>query len=125
MKFLYTGVEVPDLDRSVRRYTEGLRREVAGRGPVASTGGETAVLHTPRSHQGLELNWYPGSNYTSGSELDHLAFEVDEVGVDASHLVELGGRAVREVEHEPEYDRAYVTDPDGIWIELMHPKPRQ
>lgn len=124
MKFLYTGIEVSDLDRSIRFYHEGLGMEVAGRGLVSATGGETATLHTPGSEQMLELNWYPGSKYTPGSELDHLAFEVDEVEVTASRLVELGGRVVREVERAPEYDLGYVTDPDGIWIELVHAKPR-
>jgi len=123
MKFLYTGIEVTDLDRSIRFYQEGLGMQVAGRGLVAATGGETATLHTPGSEQMLELNWYPSSKYTPGSELDHLAFEVADVEAAASRLVELGGRVVREVEHEPDYDLAYVTDPDGIWIELVHPKP--
>jgi len=123
MRFLYTGVEVTDLDRSIRFYKEGLGMEVAGRGLVAATGGETATLHTPGSHQMLELNWYPSSKYTPGSELDHLAFEVEDVEATASRRVELGGRVVREVEHEAEYDLAYVADPDGIWIELVQPKP--
>lgn len=124
MKFLYTGVEVTDLERSIRFYKEGLGMEVAGRGLVAATGGETATLHTPGSHQMLELNWYPDSKYTAGSELDHLAFEVDDVEAASSRLVELGGRIVKEVEHAPAYDLAYVTDPDGIWIELVRPKTR-
>lgn len=124
MKFLYTGVEVTDLDRSIRFYQEGLGMEVVGRGLVAATGGETATLRTPGSQQMLELNWYPSSKYTPGSELDHLAFEVPDVEAAASRLIELGGRAIREVERTPEYDLGYVADPDGIWIELVHPKPR-
>jgi lactoylglutathione lyase len=123
MKFLYTGIEVTDLDRSIRFYQEGLGMEVAGRGLVPATGGETATLHTPGSEQMLELNWYPSSKYSPGSALDHLAFEVPDVEAAASRLVELGGRVVREVEHAPDYDLAYVTDPDGIWIELVHPMP--
>ncbi len=123
MKFLYTGIEVTDLERSIRFYHEGLGMAVAGRGLVAVTGGETATLHTPGSEQMLELNWYPSSKYTPGSELDHLAFEVNDVEAAASRLVELGGRVVREVEHAPEYDMLYVADPDGIWIELVHSKP--
>jgi lactoylglutathione lyase len=124
MKFLYTGIEVTDLDRSIRFYHEGLGMAVAGRGLVAATGGETATLHTPDSEQMLELNWYPASKYTPGSELDHLAFEVSDVEAAASRLVELGGRVIREVEHVPDYDLGYVADPDGIWIELVHSKPR-
>lgn len=124
MKFLYTGIEVTDLDRSLRFYQEGLGMEVVGRGLNASTGGETATLHTPGAHQMLELNWYPASRYAVGSELDHLAFEVDDVEAAASRLVELGGRVVREVEQGADYDLAYVSDPDGIWIELVHPRPR-
>ena len=124
MKFLYTGIEVTDLERSLRFYQEGLGMEVAGRGLVAATGGETATLRTPGGHQLLELNWYPSSQYKPGSELDHLAFEVADVEATMSHLVELGGRVVQETEHAPEYDLGFVADPDGIWIELVHPKAR-
>ncbi len=124
MKFLYTGIEVTDLERSLRFYREGLGMEVVGRDLVAATGGETATLRSPGGHQLLELNWYPGARYTPGSELDHLAFEVDDVDAMASRLVELGGRVVREVEHAEDYDLGYVADPDGIWIEVVHPKRR-
>jgi predicted enzyme related to lactoylglutathione lyase len=48
---------------------------------------------------------------------------VEDVEAAATRLVELGGRVVREVEREPEYDLAFVADPDGIWIELVHSKP--
>jgi len=124
MKFLYTGIEVTDLEQSIRFYQEGLGMEVVGRGLVSATGGETATLRTPGGHQLLELNWYPDSRYTAGSELDHLAFEVEDVEGAASKLVELGGRVVREVTHAPDYDMEYVADPNGIWIELVHPTGR-
>jgi catechol 2,3-dioxygenase-like lactoylglutathione lyase family enzyme len=90
MKFLYTGIEVTDPELSIRFYHEGLGMAVAGRGLVAATGGETATLHPPGSEQMLELNWYPSSKYTPGSEVDHLAFEVEDVETAASRLVERG-----------------------------------
>lgn len=33
------------------------------------------------------------------------------------------GRVAREIEHADQYDFVDVTDPDGVWFELVHPKP--
>lgn len=124
MKFTYTGIEVRDLDRAITFYTEGLGMELGGRFKIAATGGENADLRSRGSEQTLELNWYPRRRYRAGSELDHLAFDVEDEEVDAvvERLERLGGKRVRPTDVQATYDLAFVTDPDGIWIELFRAK---
>jgi len=128
MGFRYTGIRVRDLDRSIDFYTNVLGMRVTWRMKIRETGGEIAVLKSPRGKQRLELNWYPPRGryrrYRQGDELDHIAFAVPNVDAFLR-------------EHRPEFqvamkpfnegsDRlAYVTDPDGVWIELMSPLKRR
>lgn len=123
-RFRYTGIRVRDLDASVWFYREALGMELVWRGPVESTSGEVALLRTPGTSHQLELSHYPSGSglpppYREGDELDHLAFGVEDVfrAVD-----ELRGRGVRVRVDPPGTGgivRAFVLDPDGIWVELV------
>ncbi len=121
-RFRYTGVRVRDLDRSLAFYTKLFGMKVIGQGTMPH-GGRYVHLRTPGSQQRLELNWYPRSSrfytaYRSGEEMDHLAFVVDDVRKAYRELVRKGaGVAVRP--EDSEGTEVYVTDPDGIWIELL------
>jgi lactoylglutathione lyase len=122
MGFRYTGIRVRDLDRSIAFYTTVLRMRVTWRMKIRETGGEIAVLKSPRGTQRLELNWYPPRGryrmYRQGDELDHLAFAVSDV--DAFLRDHRGDfRIVMKAFDEGTDRLAYVTDPDGAWIELM------
>jgi lactoylglutathione lyase len=129
MGFRYTGIRVRDLDRSIAFYTTVLGMEVTWRMKIRETGGEIAVLKSPRGTQRLELNWYPPKGryrrYREGDELDHLAFAVPDVdGFLRDHRGEF--RVVLKAFDEGTDRLAYVTDPDGAWIELMsRRKPRR
>ncbi len=125
MKFAYTGVEVRDLDRAIKFYTKGLGMELADRGKIAATRGEVAGLKSKGSEQFLELNWYPRRRYRAGSELDHLAFDVEDEDVDAviERLEGMGATRTRPTDVRPKYIVGFVKDPDGIWIELFKARP--
>ena len=121
IRFLYAGIEVTDLERSLRFYS-GLGFKVVIRGKMEH-GGEWVHLRMPHQAQRLELNYYPtGSRfrrpYRSGSELDHLGFKVGDADAWARKAVGLGGRIVDRVDEEHEW-LVYVTDPDGIWLEFI------
>jgi len=120
MKFTYTGVEVRDLDRAIKFYTEGLGMELLDRHEIHATKGEVAALKSKESEQILELNWYPRRRYTSGSELDHLAFDVGDADVDAEieRLVTSGATRARPTEVREKYIVGFAKDPDGVWLEL-------
>jgi lactoylglutathione lyase len=122
---VYTGIRVRDLDESLRFYTQWLGMEVVERRQVTEpTSGEVVGLRSPGSAQLLELNWYRegtrfGSPYTNGDELDHLAFEVDDVDA-AIHELETRGVEVLVRSREiGGWREAFVRDPNGIWIELL------
>ena len=136
---LYTGLRVRNLDRSIRFY------KVLGFRPVLrrkTSLGEFVILEHPFRHFSVELNQYrPGSQhfeaYKSGSEMDHLGVWVDDVDRCILRLTRAGGRLkwkpyeavwpvppgwpVRE-QSQFAGRAAWVTDPDGIWIELMGPR---
>lgn len=119
MKFAYTGVEVKDMDASIRFYTQALGMDLLDRHKIPETGGEVAALKSPDSEQLLELNWYPKRTYRAGSEMDHLAFEASDVRGTMQRLVAQGGARARDVEIRAKYVVGFVKDPNGIWIELF------
>ncbi len=120
VKFTYTGIEVKDMDATIRFYMEALGMELIDRHPIPATGGEVAALKSPGSEQILELNSYPQSKsqYKAGSELDHLAFECESVERDVQKLLKAGATVARSVEVRPKYIVCFVKDPNGIWLEL-------
>ena len=114
----YTGIRVRDLARSVRFYTEGLALRLGPKGRM-SAGGTWQELVDPVSSAVLELNFYPGEPpYREGDELDHLGFRVDELEATIRRLEALGARVRIPPFAEGDVRLAFVSDPDGVWIEL-------
>src|SRR5881409_1417021 len=124
----YTGIRVRDMDASLRFYTEVLgMRVVEKRERTPPTKGEVVTLGSPGGDQLLELNWYAegsrfGLPYVNGEELDHLAFDVDDLD---GAIAELSRKGVEVVVRPGEiggiggWREAFVKDPNGIWIELL------
>ncbi len=71
----------------------------------------------------MELNWYAEDSpyagpYGEGEELDHLAFQVDDLDRAMEYLEEQGyPEALRREGEDGVW--TYVKDPDGIYIELF------
>ncbi|HEY4705239.1 MAG TPA: VOC family protein [Thermoplasmata archaeon] len=125
MYLKYVGIRVTDLDRSVRFYTEllGLREEKR-RDTREWGGGIWVMLKDETSGQRLEVNWYaPGSRhatpYVPGEGLDHLGFVVDDVETTYRDLVAKGAGPTDLSPKDTDGWVAYVTDPDGNWIEIF------
>src|SRR6266581_4341853 len=112
MRYTYTGIEVKDLDRSIAFYRDAVGMEYLGRHKIEATGGEVAALRSKGSEHVLELNWYPTSTYREGSELDHLAFECEDVERETRRLLSAGATLARPVEVRPKYVVAFVKGPD-------------
>lgn len=123
MRFVYFGVRVSNLNRSLRFYTKILGMKVIHRGTMRH-GGVFVHLKNPGSAQRLELNYYPSRNrfyerYRPGTEMDHIGFWADDVDRTYAMLIAKGAkRAVAPFSNGRER-LAYVKDPDGIWIELF------
>jgi lactoylglutathione lyase len=123
MKFFYTGIRVRDLERSLQFYRKVMGMKVTRKGKM-SHGGVWVELRSPGSPQRLELNWYPEDTkfytpFRKGEELDHLAFRVSDVNRVFHDLVAQGARPELKPFREARYEFAFVSDPDGIWIELI------
>jgi lactoylglutathione lyase len=122
MQFIYTGIRVKDLKRSIKFYTETMEMKEVRRGKMEA-GGVWVELKSEGSDHSLELNYYPpGSKffekYVSGSELDHLAFSCDDVRESYERALAGGAAPAVEPWDEENSNLAFVRDPDGVWIEL-------
>jgi len=116
---VYTGIRVRDLERSRRFYCEGLGLRSVKRGRMAA-GGQWEELEDPETHAQLELNFYPDQPpYKEGDELDHLGFRVADLIATIHRLEALGGRQRIPPFREGDTRLAFLSDPDGVWIELF------
>jgi lactoylglutathione lyase len=124
MRFAYTGIEVKDMDESLKFYTDVMRMKLLDRHAIPETGGEVATLQSEGSTQYLELNHYPARKepYVPGDGLDHLAFEVDDVAAELQRLDGLGYRTMRPLERRAKFIVGFAADPNGIWLELYTPR---
>ena len=120
-KFIYTGIHVSNLERSIAFYTKELGMTLMFKTKIKETGGKVAWLRSPRSKQILELNWYPKKYKFGGrSGLDHLAFGVDDANKYFDRLSKKKYQTPIKPFLEGNWVLAYVKDPDGNWIELGH-----
>jgi len=122
-KFAYTGIRVKDLDESVAFYTRVLGMKEIGRSPVDTTTGATASLVSQEGGPVLELNYYEegsphATKYAEGSELDHLAFQVDDLDKALAEANKTGHPTAL-VMKSATSRWAFIRDPNGIYIELF------
>ena len=117
-KFIYTGIHVADLEKSISFYRKTLGMRLLFKARIKETGGRVAWLTSKRSKQVLELNWYPKKyRYGGRSGLDHLAFEVKDASVAYREISKRHKGAIPPFE-EGRWLLAYVRDPNGNWIEI-------
>jgi len=127
-RFIYTGIRVKNMDESIRFYTEVLGMKIAEkREKMEPTRGEVVTLKSPTSSQLLELNFYEEESpfyapYMNGEDLDHLAFDVENLESTVSDLKRRGIEIVVEPYQIGGWREAFIRDPNGIWIELLQRK---
>jgi lactoylglutathione lyase len=122
-KFMYVGIRVTDLERSIDFYANTLGMKVSGRSKIEQTKGETVGLQTEKDGFTLELNYYEkdspyNTKYVVGEGLDHLAFKVDDLDKALEEAKKAGHRTILQMKAEGGR-WAYIEDPDGNWIELF------
>lgn len=124
MVLRYIGIRVRELERSEKFYTELLGLKKATGGTMAH-GGKWVLLEDPRSHQRLELNWYPpaspyATEYVAGEGLDHIGFKVKDAASTVKKLVDKGASPVLFPKDKDGIKGLYyLKDPDGNWIEFF------
>ncbi len=127
LRFLYSGIRVRDLDRSLRFYAGlGFRERFRGR---MDHGGIYVHLLQPGSPRRIELNFYPRGTrfytaYPKGPEFDHFGFRTDNVDASVRWMKRLGGRVVVPAWTETGQRIAFVADPDGFLLEVFQSVPR-
>ena len=122
-KFMYVGIRVTDLGRSIDFYTNVLGMKISGRSKIEQTKGETVGLQTEKDGFTLELNYYEkdspyNTRYVVGEGLDHLAFKVDDLDKALEEAKKAGHRTILQMKADGGR-WAYIEDPDGNWIELF------
>ena len=123
LEFLYAGLRVRDVDRSLRFY-QGLGFRVHQRGTMEH-GGVWIHLRLPGDRHRLELNYYPKGNrfyepFRRGTEFDHLGFRVRDVAGWRRRLRSLKAPIVADFTEEGQR-LIYAEDPDGNWVEFFGP----
>ena len=124
MVLRYFGIRVTNLKRSLRFYVELLGLKKRGGGTMHH-GGKWVLLEDPRTHQRLELNWYPDrspykTKYVPGEGLDHIGFKVKDPEATYRSLISKGVKsALAPDDKDGVRGIYYVKDPDGNWIEFF------
>lgn len=84
-----------------------------------AAGGIWETLEDPQTKVQLELNFYPGAPpFREGDELDHLGFHVEQLDATVERLKALGGKVRIPPFREGDERLVFLSDPDGIWVEL-------
>jgi lactoylglutathione lyase len=126
MKFLHTSITVRNMEESLAFYTEMLGLQFERRRTIPENHAEIAFVRDPASGARVELTHWEGKDtFEPGEQLDHLAFEVDDLD---RTLMRLRTKNVR-VAKEPyrlsggSSRIAFVLDPNDVWIELIERAP--
>jgi len=126
MKFLHTSLTVRNMEESLAFYTEMLGLQFERRRTIPENHAEIAFVRDPVSGARVELTHWDGKDsFEPGEQLDHLAFEVEDLD---RTLMRLRSKNVR-VAKEPyrlsggSSRIAFVLDPNDVWIELIERAP--
>jgi catechol 2,3-dioxygenase-like lactoylglutathione lyase family enzyme len=119
----YAGLRVTRLAPAIRFFERGLGLVVRSRGTMGH-GGKWVLLEDPRSHQRVELNYYPPRTrywtpFVPGEGLDHLGVRVGDLEAAGRKLTAAGARRVSEIRSRGAPVVVYYEGPDRIWIELI------
>ena len=114
------------MEESLAFYTGMLGLQFERRRTIPENHAEIAFVRDPVSGARVELtHWEGKDSFEAGEQLDHLAFEVDDLD---RTLMRLRTKNVR-VAKEPyrlsggSSRIAFVLDPNDVWIELIERAP--
>jgi catechol 2,3-dioxygenase-like lactoylglutathione lyase family enzyme len=127
VRFVYSGIRVRNLARSIRFYRQ-LGFHIVKRGSF-SHGGRYVHLAFPGSTHRLELNFYPrGSRYfepfVAGASFDHFGFSADAPEAWLRNARRAGAPLVLGYTDRPQQQLYFVRDPDGTWLGVYGPLQR-
>ncbi len=122
MRFSHTSITVRNMEDSLRFYTEVLGLRFERRRAIPENHAEIAFVQEPESGARIELTYWEGKEqFDPGEQLDHLAFELDDLD---GFLRRVRAQGVK-VAKEPYTLKggsgrlAFILDPNDVWIELI------
>jgi lactoylglutathione lyase len=122
MRMLHTCINVTNMERSLKFYSEVLGLQLRSRREIKETNAEIAHMTVPEGGGELELTWWRDKKeYSEGDQLDHIAFAVEDMDAAMSGFKRKGVVIAREP-YKLSGGRsriAFIKDPDGSWIELI------
>ena len=130
-RILYTMLRVAELERSISFYRDALGMREVRRETFPDGQFTLAFLGYGDADSGalIELTYNWGDNaYEHGTGYGHIAFEVDDIHALQSHLESQGVEILRPAgpmtfapqETGEKEVIAFIADPDGYRIELIH-----
>ncbi|HEY6238779.1 MAG TPA: VOC family protein [Thermoplasmata archaeon] len=126
MRFLHTSITVRNMDVSLRFYTDVLGLEFVRRRAIPENHAEIAFVKDPLSGARVELtHWEGKDSFETGEQLDHLAFEVEDLDAFLERARASGTRIAKEPFRLAGGSGrlAFVYDPNDVWIELIEHPP--
>jgi len=122
LRFAHTSITVRNMDESLKFYTEVLGLQFERRRTIPENRAEIAFVLEPKSGARIELTHWDGKDtFEAGEQLDHLAFEVEELDRLLMHYRTKGARVVKEPYRLAGGSSriAFILDPNDVWIELI------
>ena len=119
-KLLHTRYRVTDLDKTVAFYKDVLGLEETAR-HTSGRGSQLVFFKAPGSDEEIEICKYDGSGPVNvGSDITHLAFEVDDIEEFAKHSTAKGYPLTDGPHKSPTGSViAFVDAPEGYEVELI------
>ena len=119
-KLLHTRYRVTDLDKTVAFYKDVLGLEETAR-HTSGRGSQLVFFKAPGSDEEIEICKYDSSGPVNvGSDITHLAFEVDDMEAFAKHST-AKGYPLTDGPHKSSSGSviAFVDAPEGYEVELI------
>ena len=125
-KLLHTRYRVTDLDKTVAFYKDVLGLEETAR-HTSGRGSQLVFFKAPGSDEEIEICKYDGSGPVNvGSDITHLAFEVDDIEEFAKHAT-AKGYPLSDGPHRSGSGSviAFIDAPEGYEVELIQRSKQQ
>ena len=125
MKLLHTSITVKNMDETIKFYTDNLGLKLVNRKEIPENDAEIAFLEDNHTDYKIELTFWRGKqDYSEGDQLDHLAFEVEDVDRSIAEFRRKDVKITKEPYSLSNSQKriAFIQDPNDIWIELIQPK---
>lgn len=122
MKIVHTSITVKNMDESIKFYRDIMGMQLLRRREIPENKAEVAFLQDREGGDTLELTWWKEQiDWTTGDELDHLAFSVPNMDETMAKFKKAGVKVAKEpYSLKGSTSRiAFIEDPNGIWLELI------